>query len=811
MAKVDFKQVAINHVEKAIFGIVMVVVLLGLIGAKWSPYQGTPGEITQKAQTGERNLSGHGWPDEDREQFPIVKTDSLVDLALYSSIDPRPLENSISPIVDPVGRNEPVSEPVWKAPENLIATSTVAFLQLAGPADEEDAEDSETDSEGEDEADKDDEDIDDELRVREKTAGVGAGRGLGGTEGYAGGGYGGGGYLESAVGLSLSQDGDAGGTAAGMTELSLSGEGDAGYLEGRGAGMMGAAKGPKLNGQGYSLVAVRAVFPLRDQISKFVDATHLSYSQAAAKFEISDFELQRQTAQKGATQWPEGEDSWEPVDINVAGDILDSAAGFETDVVSSVVTNAVMTMPLPMRISGVWKTQASHPRIKNFELSEKQMDVEMKMNRALLQEAVESNKKERETAVQRRGFSQFQFDTRDVQGSLLGNDNVYAGMGGGSGGGGYGGSSGMGMGMEMGMGMGMEMSGGGGRGGGRGGRPRAGASKSPLDTLIENLAKQDGGKNTTEKEKLIREWIMTRVSVDGELLLFRYFDFSVEPGKTYRYRVRLILQNPNFGRRIADAGGLAHVVAGKTRTTDWSNITPAVTVKKTTRYFLTRLNGAKGNARPLPSAQMDVYHWDSDYGTMVNKAFEVRLGQPIADEVETEVIDAAGQEVKEMDYTFTEESFLVDAIEDFTIDRSFHSNDRIDPALQLNLIRGHRDHFRNEGQVLVKEDEGELVALGEAGNAKDRERMSNYMETQKNRTYKHLFEAEKSLSGAEGFGDYSDLLGASGFGMEGGSESMMMGGGAAGGSRRGSALRRKSGRGGRSGGGRGAGPPGGAY
>jgi len=32
-----------------------------------------------------------------------------------------------------------------------------------------------------------------------------------------------------------------------------------------------------------------------------------------------------------------------------------------------------------------------------------------------------------------------------------------------------------------------------------------------------------------------------------EYLLFRYFDFDVAPGKQYRYRVRLLLANPNYG------------------------------------------------------------------------------------------------------------------------------------------------------------------------------------------------------------------------------------------------------------------------
>lgn len=728
MAKFDIKQAAISHVEKVVFGIVILVVLIGLAGAKWSPYKGTPEEITAKVKTGKQNLVNHTWPQEDKEQYPLVKTDALVDRALYASIDPRPLESSVDPIVDPRGQNEPVREPVLKTAEDLVATTGRVFLQLAGTA-EEDSTDSELEEVTEE--DEEDENVIDELRVRENVAGVGEYSADYGMEAS---------YESAAMELSMSDE-DYLASSYGSSD---GGEGYPGMgLEGEGV----MATKPRLNGQGYHFVSVRAVFPLRDQISKFADATNQSYQQAAANFDIIDFELQRQARQSGPNPWPEGEEGWEPVDINVAKDILDTTAGYEADVVNSVVTNGVITMPLPMRISGAWRRQATHERIKNFELTDEQVKLEMEMNRALLEEAVESKKTIRRSKVQRKGFSDFVFDSREIQGSLMGSESVYGG----------------GMGAEYGSGSEMSMyPPTGGRGSSRPGRAAA-TSNNPLDQLITRLA--DDSEDPKEREKAIREWIMERASVDGELLLFRYFDFSVDPGKTYRYRVRFTLQNPNFGKRIADAGGLAHVVAGETRSTDWSNITTPVTVPEDLKYFLTRINEPRGNSRLLPSAQMDVYHWDSKYGTMVNKAFEVRMGQPIADEVEAEVIDAAGQLVEEMDYTFEAESFLVDAIEDINIDRSFHNNDRLDESLRLELVRGHRDHFRNQAQVLVKNDEGELEGHSETSNAKDHKYMKSYVEQQKETTFKHLFEQKTALTDATGFDEYTDLLGEeSGYG-----------------------------------------------
>lgn len=62
-----------------------------------------------------------------------------------------------------------------------------------------------------------------------------------------------------------------------------------------------------------------------------------------------------------------------------------------------------------------------------------------------------------------------------------------------------------------------------------------------------------------------------------EYLMFRFFDFSAEPGKRYRYRVRLFLRNPNLGvePRYLEAADLAQK---EHRYTDLSDPTPPVSV-----------------------------------------------------------------------------------------------------------------------------------------------------------------------------------------------------------------------------------------
>ncbi|MBI2823353.1 MAG: hypothetical protein HYX69_01535 [Planctomycetia bacterium] len=60
-----------------------------------------------------------------------------------------------------------------------------------------------------------------------------------------------------------------------------------------------------------------------------------------------------------------------------------------------------------------------------------------------------------------------------------------------------------------------------------------------------------------------------------EYQMFRFFDFTVRPGKSYRYRVRLLVANPNHGipARYLAAPALAK---GETRPTAWSDPSPAI-------------------------------------------------------------------------------------------------------------------------------------------------------------------------------------------------------------------------------------------
>ncbi|HWL08626.1 MAG TPA: hypothetical protein VNQ76_09485, partial [Planctomicrobium sp.] len=233
-----------------------------------------------------------------------------------------------------------------------------------------------------------------------------------------------------------------------------------------------------------------------------------------------------------------------------------------------------------------------------------------------------------------------------------------------------------------------------------------------------------GATNKTEEEKRIREWIQARASADGELLLFRYLDFNVEPGKTYRYRVRLVLRNPNYGRRLQDAGGIAHIIEGETRTTPWSTVTEPVSVEEDIKYFVTDTRELSGKF--LPIARFDMFEWNPSFGTFVNSLLEIRSGQPLSDKVSTIVIDPAKGVNETQEYRFSSQDFLVDAVADIRVDDALHEKATDGTAVKLP-IGSLRGKLPVVPQTIVARSADDLVYFSPVRNDQDHKVKKNYL------------------------------------------------------------------------------------
>ncbi|MGW8256300.1 MAG: hypothetical protein ACWGMZ_02320, partial [Thermoguttaceae bacterium] len=105
--------------------------------------------------------------------------------------------------------------------------------------------------------------------------------------------------------------------------------------------------------------------------------------------------------------------------------------------------------------------------------------------------------------------------------------------------------------------------------------------------------------------------------------LFRFFDFTVEPGKTYLYRVRLAMKNPNYGLRPGQVKQ-AQLAKNFILSTPDSQSSAAITVPRDTRAFL---DSVKFKPPGSYSAQVCLKKWLKDTGREVYKDFSVDIGQ----------------------------------------------------------------------------------------------------------------------------------------------------------------------------------------
>ena len=164
---------------------------------------------------------------------------------------------------------------------------------------------------------------------------------------------------------------------------------------------------------GYNFVSIRGLVRLRDQAEQFRKALNLdTLSEAMDRLDIIDFELERQTAVMGNNPWS---GAWQKVNLRAARDIVLSVE-WEADVVSSDLTDQVVSMPLPRREAGEWDWFGTHPRLGLLAAEARERQVLEN------EEALKESQKQKSTVKQRRrrgGFAAFQHDMRGIRGKVM--------------------------------------------------------------------------------------------------------------------------------------------------------------------------------------------------------------------------------------------------------------------------------------------------------------------------------------------------------------------------------------------------------
>lgn len=613
LKNIDWKQIGINHGEKIGAVIVVLLAVFALWSSRWSSEWGrgdkTVTQLEDKAQATLDTLLVSEWPTE--------KT-SGAEQGEWQFMDIADIGDRATRMGKAVGFEKYLftTELVWplkpqrkkrsrlelSPPEDVVlAVVTDSFALKKSEEDKKDGEKSDE----EDKKDGDDKKNEEEtiFRGSKASSGTGAGgtnngrsaSGGGGNTGLGGGDSGGG--LGGLGGGGLGGGGLGGGNSLddkekGKGRSSSGGGRGAGGLGGGGLGGGGLGGGDALGGNsgigGSGFAQAPANFKAEGHrvvtVRAIVD-TYRQREQLARSLHLpfshplvsnSLKYLDYKIQRKVAVPGDEPwSGEWEDVDVQVAIDMIAKADGRDNEVVDREVTNVAMTMPLPPRLVQPWGKEASHPRIEDFTLSESQIERQRKQDELI-----------------RKHYEEFMKKNKNKKG---------------------------------------------------GRRKTGGWSKSNVDlnSMKDKLLK-DGDKKTLEdfKKDLEEQGLTaTTKSAIGNLFLFRYLDFAVEQGKTYRYRVRLELENPHFGLPPDELDDYA-LGEREVLETDWSEPSAPIKVPYDYEYFVSDVtDGAEAEA------DVNMFYWYYKSGTKtsadddLNKSgLSVKVGDFVGGEKKTYVL-----------------------------------------------------------------------------------------------------------------------------------------------------------------------------
>lgn len=424
--------------------------------------------------------------------------------------------------------------------------------------------------------------------------------------------------------------------------------------------------------RGYRYVAVRAIVPIKEQIEKAMKSLNMNYSDASAAIEYTDFVLERQTAEAGSDPWS---GPWVKVDVKAALKVLEECADYDPDPVPQDLQDSVITMPLPYRMLRYWGDDATHPNIKHFQLSKEEMEREEKMYSKLKEEAEKLNL-EAQPKVQKKGLYQGGTDVRGLANMAM----------------------------------------------------RSSDSSTIMSSMMQTM-NESGGQRMQIPD------IKSRMGASGRLYLFRYFDFEVEPGMAYRYRLKLELKNPNFERPYDEVENEAFT-RGPYRNTDWSNISNPSVVPDAANYFLKDVErdpSREDKHAKKPIASIAMFQTHESLGTLLADTLKIdALGQFISEKKKSWILDPATPSFKEEEVQFVSEDLLVDAIGDLELSPSLH------PDLRLKSDRGRRDVALGLlPEALIATAGGELKELDPVSDAKKEQSLDKKVEEER-RNFQYL-------------------------------------------------------------------------
>lgn len=646
MKKFNIKAFFVDHGEKLGFGLGLLLLLGVLGGSEWFPYSKDPSEIITRADKAKQEIERNQWPEESRKAFTIRDYgQSIRDLR-------GPLATTgytySTPLWQPLYPPQQLAkDPKFLAVMELEAKAGTFILAVAPKVEvDPNAPETATQPATTVAAAEDDEFARPTTSAPNPFAGGGgAGFGAGAAAGHAG-------------GASILNN-----TPTGMPTGMAAGHAGAPGMGGAMAeGMVGeygmGAMTPGVTGRGERFISVRGVWPVLQQLQQYRSAMNLQSAQdARALLEIVDFVLERKTAIAGADPWA-GE--WQTIDISKAKEVLNECPDFDIDTFDPRLVDVTITMPLPKRLLGRWGDYATHPQIKDYQLKGPELERELKLQERLMREYEKMSARLPQKPKPRGGFAGTQTNFRGMA------DSIYS----------------------------------------------SAEGTNQFNTGMRSYMEQDptmmGMAGTGSGGKLSPPDLKARLTAAERLFLFRYFDFDVLPGYAYRYRVKLMLRNPNYQRPLDQVIDKS-VAEGETRETDWSTESTVAVVPESTNYFLKTVNRDPAHEGGRPGAKavayLKMFQWDRDVGTMIADTIQVlSIGQFLGEEKKkTWHLDVAKPSFREEEVSFQTDDLYLDGFGDLRVTADDHKDLKF-PGDRKGLVG-------LSSMAVVMNDVGELKAI----------------------------------------------------------------------------------------------------
>ena len=574
----------LSHGEK--IGALAIAVCTGLV--IWSAIgqprlEREPSDLATLATQTRAKVTKATWNDLSLEEKIIAEP---VPEAAMAKISPQAYPNytkSFNPLVaDPVTRR---TDPVMLAPIDLEVNADSGLWASANP---DQIADKQIEMLKEQQRKKD------EREAARVQAQRGGGRGQRG--GPGGGAYGGGG------------EGGYGGSAGAGTNRGQKPAKDAPIVQRPRAGA-------QLQGfeeiTAKSWVTVLAKIPIEDQTQLYLDSlrTSLGYKEKSDIPVYLGYQIDR------AEVTSKGQGKWRKVAIINSKRLLEEIQTYPVnvaDVIDPDVKHPLLTHPLPPLILKEWGDRVSHSSMP------------LAVDKALADASAREQPEEVEEETKEDAGEEDLFgDSDSPRGATRreggGGYGEMGGYGGGGGMGGYGGGMGGemgGYGGEMG-GYGGEMGGYGGEGGGGYGGEMGGYGGGGMGGM-GGYGGSMGRGSGTQLETFVWDHQTPHI-------LFRYFDNRVEPGHSYRYRVRLVMRDVNnnvqeqylskevtLRRKELSKKGKAY------RWTEWSEPSPVASVPMPARVYLVSAKPSRANNfNAEPKAEILIKALNSQYAAEV--------------------------------------------------------------------------------------------------------------------------------------------------------------------------------------------------